>query len=394
MQHSMTRKQHAVLGVVALSLAGLAAACGDSGTTPADPAPSTAGSPSNVGGGGTASGGVPQTMTAGTGGTSLVNSTAGGGSGGTGSGTGGNATGGTGTAGNGGSGGMGNPGHKPKVLFLSGANHHNWLVQDPYLINILKSSKLFESVTYELLPAATDDASWAVWRPKWTDYDVVVHNLDLFHSNFGRDWPDQVKRDFEAYMQAGGGLATLHAGTHGWENWDEYNKMTGGGWRAANFGCSLEIVGGKQTIVPLGVGPAASDVPFTDQLIHVLDPQNPITKGLPPVWKIITDNSSVYQRGPCETVTVLDYAYSKTGGIDGSFPVSWTNQYHQGRFFFIAPMHVMADLAAVHEADDVGFQTMWIRGVEWAATAKVTYPVPANFPTETTISRNDLSNFK
>lgn len=395
MQHVMTRKQHAVLGVAALSLAVLAGACGESGPPAAAPAPSTAGSPGSLGGGGNASGGVPQAMTGGTGGTSLVNSTAG--TAGTGTGGTGTAGTGTGTGGNGGSGGMANPGHKPKVLFVSGANHHNWLVQDPYLINILKWSKIFESVEYMIMPAASDDASWAAWRPKWTDYDVVVHNLDLFHGNFGRDWPDQVKKDFEAYMKNGGGMASLHAGTHGWENWDEYNKMTGGGWRGANFGCSLEIVAGKQTVVPLGVGPAAADVPFTDQLVRVLDPQNPITKGLPPAWKLITDNSSVYQRGPCQSVTVLDYAYSKAGGgIDGYFPVSWTNQYHQGRFFFIAPMHVMANSpgGVLHEADDVGFQTMWIRGVEWAATGAVAYPVPGNFPTETTISRNDLSNFQ
>ena len=33
----------------------------------------------------------------------------------------------------------------------------------------------------------------------------------------------------------------------------------------------------------------------------------------------------------------------------------------------------------------VGFQTIFIRGVEWAATGKVTLPVPADFPTVTEI---------
>ena len=34
----------------------------------------------------------------------------------------------------------------------------------------------------------------------------------------------------------------------------------------------------------------------------------------------------------------------------------------------------------------VGFQTMLIRGCEWAATGKVTYPVPKEFPTASEIS--------
>jgi hypothetical protein len=33
----------------------------------------------------------------------------------------------------------------------------------------------------------------------------------------------------------------------------------------------------------------------------------------------------------------------------------------------------------------VGFQTMLNRGVEWAATGKVTYPVPKDFPTASEI---------
>ena len=34
----------------------------------------------------------------------------------------------------------------------------------------------------------------------------------------------------------------------------------------------------------------------------------------------------------------------------------------------------------------VGFQTVIARGTEWAATGKVTIPVPKNFPTEDKVS--------
>jgi uncharacterized protein len=33
-----------------------------------------------------------------------------------------------------------------------------------------------------------------------------------------------------------------------------------------------------------------------------------------------------------------------------------------------------------------GFQTLFVRGVEWAATGKVTHPLPHDFPTESTVS--------
>jgi len=307
---------------------------------------------------------------------------------------GGAAMGGGGNAagGSGGSGGSANPGPKPKVLFVSGSNHHNWLVQDPYLINILKSSKIFESVTYEIQPATNDDASWAAWSPTWTDYDVVVHNLSIKYGG-GRDWPAGVKASFEAYMANGGAMASIHGGTHGWDNWPEYTQMTGGTWQSSDFGCSWEIKNGVQTMVPQGSGPPAIDTPLTDRLAHVLDPEHPITKGFPLVRKVITDNTSVFQRGPCEGITVIDYALSVGSGADGYFPASWTKLYKgKGRFFHHAPMHVMANSSneVLHEADDVGFQTLWIRGVEWAATGAVTYPLPANMPTETTESRNNL----
>ena len=34
----------------------------------------------------------------------------------------------------------------------------------------------------------------------------------------------------------------------------------------------------------------------------------------------------------------------------------------------------------------VGFQTLLLRGAEWAATGKVTQPVPEDFPTDKSIS--------
>jgi uncharacterized protein len=352
-------------------------------------------------------------MTVGMGGASTGGVAPGGGSapmaGGAGAGAamgGGIATGGTGGAsGAGGAGGMDSPGPKPKVLYVGGTNHHDWPRQDPYLINILKWSKVFESIEYMVLPAADDDASWAAWNPTWTDYDVVVHNLDIHHGG-GRDWSEAVKLSFESYMENGGGMVSLHGGGHGWGQctettsprglncWVAHNEMVGGSWQSPDYGCAWEVVNGQQVMVPQGTGSPAIDVNFQELLVRVLDPEHPITKGFPPVRKLLTDNTSIYLRGPCEGLKVLDYARSAGGGNGGFHPVSWTKMYKdKGRVFFHAPMHVMSGSSdqVLREADDVGFQTLWIRGVEWAATGNVTYPVPANMPTDTgEVPRNPL----
>ncbi len=369
-------------------------ACSSAEGTPNLPAASggQAGMPAGAGMGGSANagGGVPAA-----GGNTPVAGSASGGSAGMGGGDAGGAGGAGGSA----------PGAKPKVLYVGGTNHHDWSKQDPYLINILKWSKVFESVEYMVLPAKDDDASWAAWNPTWTDYDVVVHNLDIHHGG-GRDWSEAVKLSFEAYMENGGGMVSLHGGGHGWGQcnagttprgtncWVAHNEMVGGSWQSADYGCAWEVVNGQQVMVPQGTGSQAIDVAFQELLVRVLDAEHPITKGFPPVRQLLTDNTSIYLRGPCQGLKVLDYGRSAGGGNGGYHPVSWTKMYKdKGRVFFHAPMHYMPGQPndVLWEADDVGFQTLWIRGVEWAGSGKVTYPVPANMPKETGgVPRNPL----
>ena len=57
-----------------------------------------------------------------------------------------------------------------------------------------------------------------------------------------------------------------------------------------------------------------------------------------------------------------------------------TIEYGKGRVFHPALGHGMEALKCQ------GFATTLQRGVEWAATGKVTQKVPANFPTEAAVS--------
>jgi hypothetical protein len=60
--------------------------------------------------------------------------------------------------------------------------------------------------------------------------------------------------------------------------------------------------------------------------------------------------------------------------------MDWVIPYWQGRVYTTMLGHLWKD-GPDTAMRCVGFQTMFIRGVEWAATGKVSYPVPQGFPT-------------
>ena len=107
-------------------------------------------------------------------------------------------------------------------------------------------------------------------------------------------------------------------------------------------------------------------------------------------------------RGPAKDMEILATAFSDASlwGSANHEPVVWTVNYGQGRIVVTVLGHRMADdfhydpeqheldhgangTSAVHS---VGFQTLVLRGCEWAATGEVTTRVPAKFPTLESVS--------
>ncbi len=281
---------------------------------------------------------------------------------------------------------------KPKALFIDGANHHDWQLQDPYLIKILQWSEVFSVVDRSTSPPGNaPQEEWDNWRPKFNDYDVILQNVDYVHGD-GRPWPDEVKEDFIKYIKTGGGLVSIHAGIHGFNEWTEMDSILAMLWRETDYGCTIHIGDNENIeIIPAGTGGGAKDRSL-DGPVTVLDPRHPITEGMPKKYLMLADQTTPDSRGPCEMATPLDYVWNNTDGFNG--PVSWVVEYHQGRSFVICPIHVWPGTSSdMSEMHCVGFQTMWIRGTEWAATGEVSYPVPDNFPTESQTSTNDLTSW-
>jgi type 1 glutamine amidotransferase len=59
--------------------------------------------------------------------------------------------------------------------------------------------------------------------------------------------------------------------------------------------------------------------------------------------------------------------------------MDWVVDYGKGRVYVTMLGHLWKD-GPDTALRCVGFQTLFIRGVEWAATGKVTYAIPQDFP--------------
>ncbi|MDR2469505.1 MAG: hypothetical protein LBD27_03375 [Tannerella sp.] len=93
-------------------------------------------------------------------------------------------------------------------------------------------------------------------------------------------------------------------------------------------------------------------------------------------------------RGPGNIGTVLYTAWSDTSthGSGREEPLIFTVDYGKARILHTMLGHCGGSPENNPSMQCAGFQTLLLRAAEWAATGKVTQPVPADFPTATQIS--------
>ena len=265
---------------------------------------------------------------------------------------------------------------KMKALIISGQNNHNWEVSHRVLRLILSQSELFEVDTL-LTPSKGGDMS--KFNPEFEDYDVVVLDYN------GDRWSKATDEAFIQYVKRGGGVVVYHAADNAFAEWEEFNKVIAlGGWEGRNekSGPYYYLINGIG-VLDNGPGVGGSHGALRDYPMHCRNAKHPITKGLPDNWMHALDEMYDRMRGPANIKDLLysGYADPRTGGSGREEPLIFTVDYGKARIFHIMLGHCGPTLANNPAMQCAGFQTLLLRGAEWAATGKVKQPVPSDFPT-------------
>jgi type 1 glutamine amidotransferase len=258
-----------------------------------------------------------------------------------------------------------------KTLIVDGQNAHNWKEATPILKRLLEETGLF-TVDVATSPAKGQDMSG--FRPDFAAYKLVVLNYQ------GDDWPETTRKAFVDYVAGGGGVVVYHFACAAFPKWKEYNQIIGvGGWgdRDEKAGPYLCWRDGKIVRATDPPGKAGFHGPPQTFQVVVRNAEHPITRGLPPTFMHVADELYCRLRGPAENVEVLATAFApkQKGGTDEHEPMLMTIKYGKGRVFANMLGHTGEQLKSV------AFIATFQRGAEWAATGKVTQPLPADLPT-------------
>lgn len=262
-----------------------------------------------------------------------------------------------------------------RVLIIDGQNNHDWKTTTPVLKRQIEETGLFE---VEVATTPPKGADMSGFRPDLHDYHVIVSNYN------GDPWPEEINKEFERFVRTGGGFVSYHAANNAFPEWAAYNQMIGlGGWggRTQSSGPYARWREGK-LVTEQKPGPGGHHGDRHSYVVEMRNSSHPITKGLPARWLHTTDELYDSLRGPAKNINLLATAFSDPAarGTGENEPILFTISYGKGRVFHTTLGH---DLTAIN---CVGFMTTFQRGIQWAATGKVTQKVPDDFPTPDSVS--------
>jgi len=268
-----------------------------------------------------------------------------------------------------------------KTLVVTGQNNHNWKISHVAIKQILENSGLF-TVDFAITPAKGEDMSG--FKPDFSAYQLVVLDYN------GDRWPAATDQAFLDFVDRGGGVVVYHAADNAFREWIEFNKIIGfGGWENRNEddGPYMYMKDGK-LVHDNSPGRGGSHGAQHEFVLNCSNRDHPITKGLPARWLHAKDELYDRMRGPGVVKDVLFWAYSSpdTKGSGRDELALFTVDYGKARIFHTTLGHAGNSLDDNTAMQCTGFQVTLLRGAEWAATGKVTQPVPADFPTESATS--------
>src|SRR5262249_32438940 len=235
-----------------------------------------------------------------------------------------------------------------KVLVITGDHGHAWKETTPFLKELLTKAGMTVAVTETPSKDLTTD--------NLAKYDVMLLNYkDTPKGSPESKWSEDNKTAFLNAVKGGKGAVVYHHASSAFTSGDdfskEFEKAIAGGWRKqGNHGKRHEFS------------------------VAIRKPDHPITKDMPA--EFAHSNDELYQNSvmlPDSIVLATAFSDKKRDpkNTDKHEPVVWVANYGKGRVCENVLGH---DVAAMKSP---GFQTLLIRGVEWAATGEVHTKVSA-----------------
>lgn len=261
---------------------------------------------------------------------------------------------------------------KIQVLLVTGrvTIEHDYRKANELLRTLLESTGYFDVRITEEFRGVTKETL--------NDYDVVLINYDGKKNVTDKTvtFGVQAEAALLDFVKQGKGAVFYHSSVWLDDDWsDEYHRLIGGY-------CSMAKGSRKN--------------PKSDAMVDMINTEHPIARGMARQWMAVEDDffAGVFWH-PQASATVLttvcddisDYIHvpgfadpyqpaaaefdaSKLCQVNSGIPVAWINHYGQGRTFTTSLGHSDGTVKRVN------YLTMFVRGVEWAATGRVTLDFP------------------
>ena len=220
-----------------------------------------------------------------------------------------------------------------RILLLSGRNNHEWKQTTPVLQNMFVKSGKFSIKTTERPDTLTS--------ADFLQTDVVLSNWNSWPENDLR-WPEQTEKALLNFIKNGGGFVTFHSSSSVFYKWPEFQEFTTAAW----------------------IMDSTSHGKPSETNISITNKTHPVTKDLndftvfDELWLNAAENPKF------EILGVASNKEISEKGIKPQ-PAIMASSFGKGRIFHTILGH---DITAI---DNSGFQSLLLRGTEWAATGKV-----------------------
>jgi len=240
---------------------------------------------------------------------------------------------------------------KINVLILSGSNNHNWQETTPLIKSTLEESNKFS------VEITNDPANINPDRLEY--FDVIVSNWNTWPEITGKRWNAALEDRFVDFIAGGKGFVVVHAGSASLQDWEFFQKISGGTWELEKTGHG----------------------PVHIFKVDIDNSEHPITKGLQSFY---IKDELWHKTKLQEKIEILASAYSAkdSGGTGENEPVYLTTRHDKSRGFFSILGHNKFTM------ENNAWKTLLLRGTEWAATGKVSINPLTPWPASEIIAKN------